>query len=204
MTTPRRRGRPGHDREAVLAAAVALFNERGYDATSISDVAARLGITKSSVYHHVRSKDELLKMAVDGALDALEGALDEVRKNPDMSAFDRLEALLRRSVHVLAAHLDSVRLLLRVHGNSPVEQAALTRRRRFDHEVTTLVKAAQSEGTLRPDADPATVARLLFGMVNSMAEWFDPARGNAATLATTVTHLAFTGLSTTHPASDAP
>ncbi len=48
-----RRGRPGHDQDAVLAAAVRLFIARGYEATSMGDLAEALGITKSSIYHHV-------------------------------------------------------------------------------------------------------------------------------------------------------
>jgi AcrR family transcriptional regulator len=51
-----RRGRPGHSLESLLAVSVAVFNERGYDATSMEDLAARLGITKSAIYHHVPSK----------------------------------------------------------------------------------------------------------------------------------------------------
>ena len=61
----RRRGRPGHDREAVLRAAIDLFIEQGYDATSISDLAGSLGVTKSAVYHHFPSKESLLGAALD-------------------------------------------------------------------------------------------------------------------------------------------
>src|SRR3954467_14430656 len=76
---PRRRGRPGNDLDTVLAAAVRLFNERGYDATSMFDIAESLGITKSSVYHHINGKEQLLQMAMDRALDGLFEAADEVR-----------------------------------------------------------------------------------------------------------------------------
>ncbi|MFI5937973.1 TetR/AcrR family transcriptional regulator [Actinoplanes sp. NPDC051494] len=193
-----RRGRPGHDLDAVLAAAVALFNERGYDATSMDDVARGLGITKSSVYHHVRGKQDLLRMAIDHALDGLDDAMTQVRGLPDATALERLETLIRLSVLVLTSRLPYVTLLLRVRGNSDVELAALARRRAFDHDVTALVKAAQAEGSVRPDVDPATAARLLFGMVNSLVEWYSPGRGNAGTLACTVTALAFDGLRTRH------
>ena len=67
----RRRGRPGHDLASVLAVAVELFNERGYDGTSMRDLAARLGIAKSAIYHHVAGKEELLSLALDRALDGL-------------------------------------------------------------------------------------------------------------------------------------
>ena len=72
-----RRGRPGYDRESLLRVAVKVFNERGYDGTSMDDLSKRLGITKSAIYYHVSSKDELLQLAVDHALDGLFAAADE-------------------------------------------------------------------------------------------------------------------------------
>ena len=190
---PRRRGRPGHDQDAVLAAAVRLFNAHGYDATSMFDVAESLGITKSTLYHHVSSKEQLLGMAVDRALDGLFEAATDLSGN---NATQRLENLIRSSVLVLAERLEFVTLLLRVHGNTAVEQHALTRRREFDKIVTDLVKQAQAEGGVRGDVDPATAARLIFGMVNSLIEWYRPDRGNPETIADTVTALSFHGLTT--------
>lgn len=190
-----RRGRPGHDLAAVLAAAVELFNERGYEATSMDDVAKRLGITKSSVYHHVTGKQELLRMAVDQALDGLDEAMAEVERM-EAPALDRLEALIRSSVLVLAERLAYVTLLLRVRGNTAVEQQALLRRRVFDAKVTDLVERAQAEGAIRPDVPAPVAARLLFGMVNSLIEWYSPHRGGARQLAETVTVIAFDGLRT--------
>jgi AcrR family transcriptional regulator len=192
---PARRGRPGHDVEAVLNAAVRLFNERGYDFTSMFDIAEALNITKSSVYHHISGKEQLLQMALDRALDGLFAAADEV-KALDAPAIDRLEQLIRRSVLVLTERLEFVTLLLRVRGNTAIEQQALRRRRDFDTQVTEIVKEAQAQGDVRADVEAATAARLLFGMVNSLTEWYRPRRGGAAKLADTVTALAFDGLRT--------
>ncbi|WP_203821731.1 TetR/AcrR family transcriptional regulator [Paractinoplanes ferrugineus] len=193
MTAPRRRGRPGHDQDAVLNAAVRLFNERGYDATSMYDIAVSLGITKSSVYHHIAGKEQLLQMAMDRALDGLFEAAEDVRQQ-DLPAIERLERLIGRSVLVLAERFEFVTVLLRVRGNTEVEQHALTRRREFDTVVTELVKQAQTEGDVRPDIDPATAARLLLGMVNSLSEWYRPRPGGAAAIATAVSAIAFEGL----------
>jgi AcrR family transcriptional regulator len=190
---PRRRGRPGHDQDAVLTAAVRLFNERGYDATSMFDIAESLGITKSSVYHHISGKEQLLQMAMDRALDGLFEAADEVR-TLDLPALDRLERLIRRSVLLLAERFEFVTVLLRVRGNTAAEQHALDRRREFDAVVTELVKQAQAEGGVRPDVDPATAARLLLGMVNSLTEWYRPRTGGADAIADAVTAIAFEGL----------
>jgi len=173
ITPVRRRGRPGHDLSTVLAASVDVFNERGYDGTSMEDLSARLGIGKSSIYHHVESKEALLRLALDEALLALEQAEQDVRAMAG-PAVERLEILLRRSVQVLFDRLPYVTLLLRVRGNSEVERQALTRRRRIDRLVAELVKEAVSDGALRPDIDPVVSARLLFGTVNSLTEWLKP------------------------------
>ncbi|MFI6096492.1 TetR/AcrR family transcriptional regulator [Lentzea sp. NPDC051213] len=190
--TARRRGRPGYDLEGLLTAAAELFYERGYDGTSIQDLANRLGVGKSAIYHHVPSKEALLGLAVGRALDSL---FAEVAKLGGGRAVDRLEQLVRGSIAVLVAELPFVTLLLRVRGNTETERAALARRREFDRIVTDLVAQAAADGDLRADVDPATTTRLLFGMVNSLIEWYRPDGGlKPADLAETVIAVAFDGL----------
>jgi AcrR family transcriptional regulator len=189
---PARRGRPGYDLPTLLAVAVEVFNERGYDGTSMEDLSRRLGIAKSAIYHHVASKEELLRLGVDRALDGLFAVADATREL-DAPAIDRLEHLVRGSVAVLEAELPYVTLLLRVRGNTEVERAALGRRRAFDRYVADLVKQAEADGDVRPDVDPAVTARLLFGMVNSLVEWYRPSR-RGGSLADAVCAVAFDGL----------
>jgi AcrR family transcriptional regulator len=193
-TLPRRRGRPGLDLETVLERSVALFNERGFDGTSMEHLARHVGITKSAIYHHVPSKDALLGLALDRALSGLELVAADVRTIGGRDV-DRLELLVRRSVEVLVERLPYVTLLLRVHGNSAVERDALARRRKLDRFAAALVKEAIDDGDLRPDVDAAVTARLLFGMVNSLVEWLRPTSEHTATeLADAVTKAAFDGL----------
>lgn len=174
MTSTRaaRRGRPGHDRDKVIRVSVELFNEQGYDATSVTDLTKRLGVTKSALYHHVDSKAQILEIALEEALGGLEDALDAalLRATPA----ERLTAIIEGAVSVLTALQPQVTLLLRLRGNSEVEVAALERRRRFDHTVTGLVREAQSEGLVRADLDAGVATRLVFGMINSLVEWYRP------------------------------
>lgn len=148
-----------------------VFIEQGYDATSVASLAMRLGLSKSALYHHFASKEEVLEVALEEALGGLEGVLGDAGEG---SARDRLEHVLRGAVLVLVDRLPYVTLLLRVRGNSDVERAALDRRRAFDRQVTALVRAAQTEGSVRSDVDPSVATRLLFGMVNSIVEWYRP------------------------------
>ncbi|MBW8486487.1 TetR/AcrR family transcriptional regulator [Actinomadura sp. PM05-2] len=178
----------------MLAAAVRLFNERGYEATGMEALSRALGITKSAIYHHVDSKEDLLRLAADRALDGLFEAADEALAR-EGRAIDRLEFLVERSVLVLADRLPFVTLLLRVRGNTEVERRALERRRAFDHLVADLMERAAAEGDLQAGLDPTVGARLLFGMVNSLIEWYRPGGDlDAAALAALVRRTAFDGL----------
>ena len=172
--------------------AVGLFNERGYDGTSMRDLAARLGIAKSAIYHHVAGKEELLSLALDRALGGLSVVVGRARALP-APASERLEYLVRGSVEVLQAESPYVTLLLRVRGNTDVERAALEQRRAFDRFVAELVAEAVRDGDIRPDVDAMLTARLLFGLVNSIVEWYRPDRGEAS-LADQVCAIAFDGL----------
>lgn len=189
-----RRGRPGYDQQGILDVAVAAFNQYGYDATSMGVLADRLGLSKSAIYHHFASKDEILERALDAALGALEGVLSEADAATGRAA-DRLDLVLRGAVHVLVDKLPYVTLLLRVRGNTAVERRALARRRTFDKAVTALVSEAQAEGSLRSDIDASVVSRLTFGMINSIVEWYRPGgREDADRLAEDVVAVVLDGL----------
>src|SRR6202453_1146975 len=99
-----RRGRPGDDRESLLAVAVEVFNERGYDGASMEDLSRRLGIAKSAIYHHVSGKEELLRMALDRALDGWAEAAERAREL-DAPAIERLEMLVRGTAARLETRL---------------------------------------------------------------------------------------------------
>jgi AcrR family transcriptional regulator len=189
-----RRGRPGYDQQTVLRRAVEVFNRQGYDGTSMGDLARELGVGKSALYHHVPGKEALLSQALDEALDGLTAVLD---RPAGATAYERLRAAVRDSVRVLVEHLPAVTLLLRVRGNSEVELAALRRRREIDDRLAELVSAAAAEGSLRADLPPDLVSRLLFGMVNSVVEWYRPGGPvGADALADVLATLAFEGLNT--------
>lgn len=171
MSATPRRGRPGYDRAQALNAAVAVFNEQGYDGASVATLAERMGVTKSALYHHFESKEAILEAALSVALDGLEGVLTDADAAGG-SALERLTAVISGAVEVLVSEQPSVTLLLRVRGNSETERTALERRRAFDQRVAGLVRAAQDEGSVRTDIDARTAARLLFGIVNSTVEWY--------------------------------
>ena len=165
--------REAYSLEELLDVVVRVFIERGYDATSMEDLARATGRTKSSIYHHVHGKEHLLSLALSRAVDALSAVLEEQAVGEGRPV-DRLERVVRGSVQVLVAQLPYVTLLLRVRGNTEVEREALERRRSFDRRLSALVEQAIAAGEVRADLDPRVVTRLLFGLVNSLTEWYRP------------------------------
>lgn len=191
-----RAGRPGHDQQSVLTIAVEVFNEFGYEASSMGTLAERLGTSKSAIYHHFPSKEEVLNQALEYALGGLEAILDDPRSRTG-AADAQLRFVISEAVRVLCERLPYVTLLLRLRGNTPVERGALDRRRRFNAAIAELVESARKEGTLRTDVDARTITRLLFGMINSIVEWYRP--GGLMTpglLAQDVLAVAFEGIRT--------
>lgn len=171
---PRSVGRPARYTQDDLVAVVArVFIERGYEAASMADLARASGLTKSAFYHHVSGKEELLRLATNRALDALEQVFEELGDVAGGPA-DRLELVLRRTTEILVAELPYVTLLLRVRGNTEVEREVVERRRAVDARLADLVRDAMVAGEIRDDVDPRLVTRLLFGMVNSVTEWYRP------------------------------
>ncbi len=196
-----RRGRPGYDQATVLRRAIELFNRQGYEGTSMTDLAKELGLTKSAIYHHIESREQLLAAALDEALDELTAVVDAaVEPSASGTADSRLRTLVHESVRILVDHLPAVTLLLRVRGNSPVELVALERRRLLDEKLSNLVTAAVAEGAVRTDITPELISRLLFGMVNSLIEWYRPdGPVPQQAIAQAITAMAFEGIAVTQP-----
>jgi AcrR family transcriptional regulator len=190
-------GRDTQTVESVVSSAVALFAERGYDATSMDDIAQALGIKKASLYHHVGGKEVLLELALERAFAALEGAVGD-EGSEDERAIVRLERITRAVVATtVGSAMPYVTLLLAVRGSTEAGRSALRRRRRFDRRLAALFEAAVAEGDVRADLDAAAVARLFYGMVNSLVGWYRPGRGLAPEkLADTVVAMLFDGVRT--------
>jgi AcrR family transcriptional regulator len=170
---PPARERKPYNIDKLVDIGVRVFLRHGYDGSSLDQVAAAAGITKSSLYYHLSGKEDLLTRGVDRAFDALFGVLDESAAT-DGRYLERLKHVVWRTVEITVQRLPEVALLLRVRGNTRAERHVLERRREFDHRVAELFAAAQREGEIRSDIDSRLATRLLFGMLNSITEWYRP------------------------------
>ncbi|NOX52333.1 MAG: TetR/AcrR family transcriptional regulator [Gammaproteobacteria bacterium] len=162
-----------HSIESLTEISIDLFMERGYNGTSVGEIAKVAGITKSAIYHHVSSKEELLKIALGRALDQLFAMLGEPGAW-EGSPLRRLEYLIRRLVETEVTHLREIALLQRVRNTTETARWARDRLREFDQHILSLIVDAQEVGEIRNDIDAVAINRLVFGMLNNITEWYHP------------------------------
>lgn len=186
-----------YDIDSLTDVALRVFAERGFDGSSMDDVARAAGITKAAIYHHVSGKEALLERGLHRALEALFAVLAEPGATRGR-AIDRLRHIVRRVVEVAIAVLPELTVLVRIRGNAKAERDAIERRRAFDAHVTAIVREAQAQGEFDPDFDAALVVRLTFGMTNSIVEWYR-ARGRftSTEIADAVVRMLFDGYART-------
>lgn len=184
-----------YDIDRLTDVALAVFAQRGFDGASMDDVARAAGITKAAIYHHVSGKEALLDRGLRRALEALFAVLEEPGATKGRP-IERLRYIVRRVAELAVAVLPELTVLVRVRGNSETERNAIERRRTFDRRVAAIVREAQAAGEFDSSLDAAVVARLMFGMCNSLVEWYRPkGRFTAADISGAVERVIFDGVS---------
>lgn len=158
-------------RQAVLQTAARLFNERGFHATSLDDIARALHVTKPTLYYYVKSKDDILLECVRIALELMRDEIAQVRAGGGR-ALDQLVACMRSYAGIVTQEFG--RCVIRV-GEDPLPEPRRKELRRLkagiDLEFRRLVQEAQAEGTLAP-CDPKLAAFMLAGALSWIGRWY--------------------------------
>lgn len=173
LTLEQKRSAREAKREAVLRAAVQMFNERGFHQTSLDDVAARLGISKPTIYHYLGNKDQVLLECVTIGLGQLIEAAEQGRAAPGNGA-DRLIAYLVRYAEI---NMDDFgRCVIRTAEEALAPESRTRFRelkRRIDSDMRELIAAGMDDGSLAR-GDVKLIAFALAGALNWPARWHEP------------------------------
>ena len=160
-------------RDAVLHVAAQMFNERGFHATSLDDIAARLNVTKPTLYYYVKNKDAILLACVKKGLDMTREGIDASRAAGG-NAIDQLRACMRTYAEVVTQPFGMC--LIRV-GDEEVPEPSRTELRRLkseiDHAFRRLVEQGVQEGVLAP-CDPKMAAFVIAGGLSWIGRWYQP------------------------------
>lgn len=162
-------------RSRIVAAAVALFAEQGFDATSVNQVVARAGVAKGALYHHFESKDDLLYEVYRELVDRQLSGLDVVVAR-GLEPADTLRAIVRDMVVTTAERVQEAKVFFRESHRlgDANQQRVRAARRRIHDAVTELVRAAQQDGRFAAVAVPEMVTFTIFGVINELPVWYSP------------------------------
>jgi len=161
-------------RQELTRIAARLFAERGYEGTSLADLAAELGVAKPSLYHHIDSKEDLLwEIAWEGA-GAFHAGLGDVPS--ELPATDRIRLALRAHLAVVAAQLDIATVFVREWRYLEGERRDrfVAERRRYEEQVRDLFRDGVERSELRTDLDVPTAALLFLSAANWAYTWLRP------------------------------
>lgn len=159
----------------LLDKATELFAKKGYEATTLLDIATALGISRTALYHYVSSKDELLTMLVEQVSKGLAEVLAQFAGRKDLSAAEKLADVVALMVRQRAEHPDQFRILDRSEPvlPEPAGDQHLAAKRKIIRELTKLIEAGIQAGEFRA-VDARTTAFAVLGMCNWVAWWFRP------------------------------
>ena len=168
-------------RQEILRTAARLFQERGYDATSMNDVAAALKLSKGGLYHHFQSKDEILFHIMSHAMDITEErVINVVRRIDGVSVAgieERLRTLIRLHIQVVISSEDR-EITVMLHENHPLPPALRRkingRKKDYLHFVEHLVADVQRARNSPSPVTPRAAAFALVGMINWIYQWYKP------------------------------
>lgn len=161
-------------RRQLVARAAALFNEVGYHAASVEDLASACGIRKATLYHYFRSKDEILYWIHDEFIDLLINR-QQARASLNLSSSQALLEVMADILDLMRTHRGYVRVFFEHHRELAEQESAAIKEKRdaYEKSVRSIIEAGIARGEFR-EVDPRMATLALAGMCNWAYQWYDP------------------------------
>lgn len=192
---------PRRRTEEVLAAAAAVFAERGFHGASTQDIADRLGMRQASLYYYFASKEAALEQVCQRGIEGIIRDTEVIAAAPG-SVTDRLAMVMRRHVEPLAGNCASVRAYLHEVRFLPRETRRRIGRlaRRYERVVEALLEEGIAAGEMRADLDIGIARDAILAMCNHAAHWPGKEPGGAMKhVAEELIRLVLRGIATRRP-----
>lgn len=172
-STPSTRGPRGRTEEALYVAAAELFAQKGYAGTTLDDIAAATGIHKSTIFHYVQSKEDLLAIVLDRGLREYIIRLEAIATNVELTHLARLEAALRNHLAFVFERRRELTVFLkeRKHLSGDRGREYLEVADRYEALFREIVAGGMDTGEFLA-ADPQLATLVLLGGANWLVEWY--------------------------------
>ena len=159
--------------QELLDISARIFARKGYQSTTLQDIADEFGVLKGSLYHYIRSKDDLLFEVVRSVYDEGLANLRTVAST-DADPVDRLRAVVRGHVIYLIDNLVATTVLLHEFDQLPEECRVRMPIRDYQSLIEGLVVEAKADERVKPEVDPQLAALAVLGATNWVYRWYRP------------------------------
>ncbi|MGB2201797.1 MAG: TetR/AcrR family transcriptional regulator [Pseudooceanicola atlanticus] len=157
-------------RRAALKVAARIFNEKGYHATSLDEIADEIGVTKTALYYYFKNKEQLLYECLKLTYNCGQTARLEAEAK-DGTAFEKLCHLYKRFMELLMEERGAYTTMANIRALPADHQAELLdRRKHLDRYSRMLIEKAIEEGAVR-NVDVRVTSNFFLGAVNWILRW---------------------------------
>jgi AcrR family transcriptional regulator len=159
--------------QAIVAGAAELFATRGFGATSLDDIAEKLGAGKASLYYHVKNKEEILRLIFLTVLTASEEPLRRIVE-ADLPPREKLRRAIEHQASVAADRSPAMIVFYReqFHLTGPFAREITLRKKTYERFFAQIIEEGQAQQVFQPDADPKIITFGLLGMCNWLSQWY--------------------------------
>lgn len=162
-------------KEQVIRSAAELFKEKGYAASSMRDLAQKLGIEAASLYSHIKSKEEILQTLCFDMAGEFRESLEKVEKQ-NVSASEKLSLGIIGHVNVMARDLTASAVFMNEHRHlsNPYLRDFLLLRINYINRFKAIIEEGVAKGEFKKNIDTKLAVMTLFSSLNWMPMWYSP------------------------------
>lgn len=164
------------DRRAeVLQAAIRMFGKESYSAASVQALANKLNMPKATLYHYIKSKEDLLSKIFESSRQEMNTLIGELALE-NLTAIERLRSFVEQYVLWTIANLDKANIYSREwrYLTGDLREDVIDHRAKLDHFMISLIDAAKESGAVDPVFDSRRAAYFLWGAMSSVPDWYRP------------------------------
>lgn len=159
--------------QAIVAAAAELFAREGFGATSLDEIAERLGASKASLYYYIKNKEEILRLIFLTVLTVSEEPLREIVEST-LSPREKLCRAIEHQTAVAADRSPAMTVFYREqpHLTGPFAQEIILRKKAYERYFEQIIEEGQRAAVFVADIDAKIVVFALLGMCNWLSQWY--------------------------------
>jgi len=190
---------PNKRKQEILTIAARIFRQKGFNATSMNDLANECGLFKGSLYHYFKNKEQILQEVIQLYFDYLLPYLEPINSSKELPT-EKLRMSLEIQMRAIEVNRDAVSVTLREDRalENPYREAYIAQRNRLEDHLVGILEEGIEKGMFRK-VDIRMTTKAILGMCNWAAIWYSrTGRLSAKAIAEHFTDLAMSGLETNH------